>query len=65
MRILCFQITFSITKNLLQHAPILFIKSPNANKAKTVGSGCGLVGRAAASDTRGPQFESSHQQTFI
>ena len=30
-----------------------------------VGSGCGSVGRAAASDTRGPRFESSHRQKFI
>ena len=29
------------------------------------GSGCGLVGRAVASDTRDPQFESRPQQTFI
>ena len=29
------------------------------------GSGCGSVGRAVASDTRGPQFESSHRQKFI
>ena len=29
------------------------------------GSGCGSVGRAVASDTRGPRFESSHQQKFI
>ena len=27
-----------------------------------VGSGCGSVGRAVASDTRGPRFESSHRQ---
>ena len=27
-----------------------------------VGSGCGSVGRAVASDTRGPRFESSHWQ---
>ena len=26
------------------------------------GSGCGSVGRVVAFDTRGPQFESSHQQ---
>ena len=26
------------------------------------GSGCGSVGRAVASDTRGPRFESSHRQ---
>ena len=29
-----------------------------------MGSGCGSVGRAVASDTRGPQFESSHRQFF-
>ena len=29
------------------------------------GSVCGSVGRAVASDTRGPQFKSSHLQTFI
>ena len=32
---------------------------------KTMGSGCGSVGRAVASDTRGQRFESSHQQKFI
>ena len=26
------------------------------------GSGCGSVGRAVPSDTRGPRFESSHRQ---
>ena len=30
-----------------------------------MGSGCGSVGRAVASNNRGPQFESSHRQTFI
>ena len=30
-----------------------------------LGSGCGSVGRAVASDTRGPRFESSHRQKFI
>ena len=29
------------------------------------GSGCGSVGRAVAFKTRGPRFESSHQQKFI
>ena len=29
------------------------------------GSGCGSVGRAVASDTRGPRFESNHRQKFI
>ena len=32
---------------------------------KRHGSGCGSVGRAAASDTRGPRFESSHQQNLF
>ena len=39
---------------------ILFIKQGAA-----WGSGCGSVGRAVASDTRGPWFESSHRQKFI
>ena len=26
---------------------------------------CGTVGRAVASDTRGPQFESSHRQLLL
>ena len=30
-----------------------------------VGSGCGSVGRAVISDTRGLQFESSHRQNPI
>ena len=30
-----------------------------------LGSGCGSVGRAVASNTRGPRFESSYWQTFI
>ena len=30
-----------------------------------LGSGCGSVGRAVASDTRGPRFKSSHRQKFI
>ena len=30
-----------------------------------MGSGCGSVGRAVASDTRDPSFESSHSETFI
>ena len=29
------------------------------------GSGCGSVGRAVASDTRGPQFKSSHRQNLL
>ena len=30
-----------------------------------LGSGCGLAGRAVASDTSDPRFKSSHRQTFI
>ena len=30
-----------------------------------MGSGCGAVGRAVASDTRGPGFESSHRQLLL
>ena len=33
--------------------------------ATTVGSGCGSVDRAVASNTRGLWFKSSHQQNFI
>ena len=28
------------------------------------GSGCGSVGRAVSSDTRGPRFKSSHRQNL-
>ena len=30
-----------------------------------MGSGCGSVGRAVTSKSRGPRFESSHWQKFI
>ena len=33
-----------------------------ASNLITLGSGCGSVGRAVASDTRGPLIESSHRQ---
>ena len=33
--------------------------------SKTFYFGCGSVGRAVASDSRGPWFEPSHQQSFI
>ena len=39
--------------------------SLSISKELTQGSGCGAVGRAVASDTRGPRFESSHRQKFI
>ena len=31
---------------------------------KRIGSACGSVGKAVASNTRGPPFESSHQQNL-
>ena len=34
-------------------------------KTKKSGSGCGSVGRAVASNARGPQFQSIHRQTII
>ena len=30
-----------------------------------LGSGCGAVGRAVASDTRDPRFECSHQNFYL
>ena len=36
------------------------VKSPNKGQWL-----CGSVGRAVASNTRGPQFESSHRQKFV
>ena len=35
------------------------------NKLEPKGSGCGSVGRAVTSDTRGPRFKSSHWQKCI
>ena len=35
------------------------------NEWASMGSGCGSVVRAVASDTRGMQFESSHRQSFL
>ena len=32
---------------------------------RNTGSGCGSVGRAVASNTRGPRFESSHRQNLL
>ena len=38
-----------------------------SSKDKNIFNGqwCGSIGRAVASDTRGPRFESSHRQDFI
>ena len=34
-------------------------------RQKYLGSGCGSVGKAVASNSRGPQFKSRHRQTII
>ena len=39
-------------------------KKPRDKLRAKSSSGCGSVGRAVASDTRGPRFESSHMQKF-
>ena len=41
------------------------VNSQILNKDSSQGSGCGSVGKAVASDTRGPWFESSRRQKFI
>ena len=46
---------------LSQETPIYL----HSKKREVGGSGCGAVGRAVASDTRGPQFESSHWQNSL
>ena len=52
---------FSIAKIVVLRQQV---EIDNVNQTKK-GSGCGSVGRAVAFDTRGPRFESSHQQKFI
>ena len=37
----------------------------NANLQSSCSSGCGSVGRAVAFNSRGPRFDSSHQQNVI
>ena len=45
----------------------IFIQSPKnpGRNILAVGSGCGAVGRAVATDTRGLGFESSHRQLLL
>ena len=43
---------------------IFLFESVSKNQMQ-LGSGCGSVGRAVASNTTGPRFESSHWQKFI
>ena len=45
--------------------PFRLILFFNLKNLLAMGSGCGSVGRAVASNSRGPWFEFSHQQTFI
>ena len=45
--------------------PYLSIEIEWYNMMKILGCGCDSVGKAVASNSRGPQFESSHQKTFI
>ena len=40
------------------------MKQQFVKEFKNSGSGCGSVGRATASDTRDPRFESNHRQTL-
>ena len=44
---------------------LCLIRQKDANKHTYEDSGCGSVGRAVASNARGPRFISSHQQKFI
>ena len=51
-----------------RYAILKFVYDIGSNLALILlklGSGCGSVGRAVASNTRGPRFESSHRQKFI
>ena len=40
-------------------------RKSNIRLATALGSGCGSVGRAVASNTRGPWFESSHWKNLL
>ena len=44
---------------------VVFLNAFWSLSIKKMGSGCGAVGRAVASDSRGLRFESSHRQKFI
>ena len=51
---------------LLRLRDVIFAKDPFGwLKESLLGSGCGSDGRAVASDTRDPRFESHHRQNFI
>ena len=40
-------------------------RTVTSTRSRRTGSGCGSVGRAVASNARGPRFKYSHRQTFI
>ena len=50
---------------LVRYASRVVIYDHRAVIRLALGNGCGSVGRAVASDTRGPPFESSQRQKFI
>ena len=60
-----------VTMQLVIRIEMMFaqVEFNNEHGARVIisrwGSGCGSVGRAVASNTRGPRFESSHRQKFI
>ena len=47
------------------HVKHIFLGLTLTQQLSALGSGCGSIGRAAASDSRGPHFESSHRQKFV
>ena len=54
--------------NVVPRQSTIYISSPEFEsywQKNDEGSGCGSVGRAVASDSRCPQFESSHRQNLI
>ena len=51
-------------KNFLYQSLYVSI-APKETIELTIGSGCGSVGRAVASNSRGPRFKSSYRQNFI
>ena len=57
--VICFNAFFFIRRLVLEHKWTL------KQLITYWGSGCGSVGRAVTSNTRGPRFESSHRQKLI
>ena len=59
----CFIVLDCLTTQILQ--PMFLSKYAVAIVRFQQGSGCGAVGRAVASATRGPGFDSSHRQLLL